>query len=88
MRKKKLKVSLRDEFKWNICGNVIKCEILKMDQPTCKIDRRKTVFHFETSRQAIPFTDEEQKDIYLTSLADMIGKGEIFFFTRIKSKGD
>jgi SpoVK/Ycf46/Vps4 family AAA+-type ATPase len=65
-------VSVGDEITWNICANTIKCTILAMDHSRSKIDRHNTSIHFDTTRQPIPFTIEEQKDIYLTSLADMI----------------
>lgn len=45
-----------------------------MNQSHCKIHRLDTIVQFKSNRKAIPFSVQEQTDIYLTSLADMIGK--------------
>jgi hypothetical protein len=65
-----------DKIEWNICGKRIKCKIVAMDQQNnrCKIDRHNTRIEFENVKHSTFFSIEEQKDIYMTSLADMIRK--------------
>ncbi|KAG2231717.1 hypothetical protein INT48_003572 [Thamnidium elegans] len=67
-----LTVSVGDQINWTICGRDIQCAVIAMDQPLCKIHGRDTLIEFEASRSTISFSVQEQKDIYLTSLADMI----------------
>lgn len=46
---------------------------MTMESSKSKIHAHNTLIEFETSRLVLPFSLQEQQDIYLTSLADMIG---------------
>lgn len=70
-----IQVSNSHAIRWNICGKEIQCQVIatEPDRPCVKINCN-TVIQIDSEMHAKPFSSEEQKDIYLTSLADMIRK--------------
>lgn len=69
-----LVVSVGQVANWTICGRSVCCKITfaEPNQRSVKIDRQKTRIQTKSHNLSEPFSEEERKDIYLTSLADMI----------------
>ncbi|KAI8077390.1 P-loop containing nucleoside triphosphate hydrolase protein [Gilbertella persicaria] len=60
-----------DQTEWNICGHKVLCKIVSVEGESNKTDRS-TQYQFVQTRPCSAVTAEEQKDIYITSLIDMI----------------
>ncbi|KAI8332782.1 hypothetical protein BD560DRAFT_51734 [Blakeslea trispora] len=60
-----------DRAEWNVCGNSITCVIIEVEGVSSKAGQS-TEYSFQQPRSCDSLTPAEQKDIYITSLADTI----------------
>lgn len=75
-------VSLGERFEWFLHGRSIVIKINKLiggltDSQYMRITRDITQFEFEVMRPCQTITVEDEKDIYVTSLTDMISKMDL-----------